>query len=215
MKLVADTFTIRERVFRHLFLTKAMSDKSNGYDEIAHHFIAARNSRIGPRLVREWSAGLKPGTTILDLACGHGVPTTQALVDQGFEIYGVDASPKLLVEFRKNFPAAHVECAGVEDSEFFGRTFDAVICWGLMFLLPLETQRLVISKVARTLNPGGKFLFTSVKDEARWNDSLTDRESYSPGAEWYRRALSEEGLLIEREDADEGENYHFFTVKSL
>jgi hypothetical protein len=52
-----------------------------------------------------------------------------------------------------------------------------------------------------------------VKDEARWNDSLTGRESYSPGAEWYRRTLSKEGLVIEREDADEGENYHFFTVK--
>jgi ubiquinone/menaquinone biosynthesis C-methylase UbiE len=65
-----------------------VQDKSNGYDEIAHHFIAARNLRIGPRLVREWSAGLKPGIAILDLACGHGVPTTQTLVDQGFEIYG-------------------------------------------------------------------------------------------------------------------------------
>lgn len=192
-----------------------MSDKSNGYDEISHHFIAARNSRIGPRMVREWSAGLAPGTAILDLACGHGVPTTQTLVDQGFEIYGVDASPKLLAEFSKRFPTAHAECAGVEDSEFFGRTFDAVICWGLMFLLPLETQRLVIGKVARALNPGGKFLFTSVKDEVRWNDSLTDRESYSPGAAWYRSALSEEGLVIEREDADEGENYHFFAVKPL
>jgi 2-polyprenyl-3-methyl-5-hydroxy-6-metoxy-1,4-benzoquinol methylase len=190
-----------------------LQDKSNGYDEIAQHFIAARNSRIGPRLVREWSAALRPGTAILDLACGHGVPTTQTLIDQGFEIYGIDASPRLLAEFRKNFPAAYAECAAVEDSEFFGRSFYAVICWGLMFLLPLETQRLVISKVARALNPDGKFLFTSVKDEARWNDSLTGRDSYSPGVEWYRRALREEGLAIEREESDEGENYNFFVVK--
>lgn len=189
------------------------SDKSNGYDEIAHHFIAARNSRIGPRLVQEWGAGLAPGTAILDLACGHGVPITQTLADQGFEIYGVDASPRLLAEFRKRFPAARTECAAVEDSDFFGCTFDAVICWGLMFLLPLETQRLVLSKVARALNPGGKFLFTSTKDEASWRDSLTDRDSYSPGAEWYRRALREEGLELEREELDEGENLNFFVAK--
>ena len=190
-----------------------MPDKSNGYDEIAHHFIAARNSRIGPRLALEWSAGLKPGSSILDLACGHGVPIAQALSGQGFNYYALDASPRLIAEFRKQFPAAKTECAAVEDSGFFGRTFDGVICMGLMFLLPLENQRLAISKVARALKPGGKFLFTSVKDEVRWKDSLTDRDSYSPGAEWYRRALSEEGLVMEREEFDEGGNYNFFAVK--
>ena len=190
-----------------------MQDKSNGYDEIAHHFIAARNSRIGPRLALEWSAGLKPGSSILDLACGHGVPIAQALSGQGFSYYAVDASPRLLAEFRKQFPAAATQCAAVEDSDLFGKTFDGVICMGLMFLLPPETQRLVISKVARALKPGGKFLFTSVKDEVRWKDSLTDRDSYSPGAQWYHRALSEEGLVIEREEFDEGGNYNFFGVK--
>jgi len=190
-----------------------MPDKSNGYDEIAHHFIAARNSRIGPRLALEWSAGLKPGSSILDLACGHGVPIAQALSGQGFNYYALDASPRLIAEFRKQFPAAATQCAAVEDSDLFGKTFDGVICMGLMFLLPLENQRLVISKVARALKPGGKFLFTSVKDEVRWKDSLTDRDSYSPGAEWYRRALSEEGLVIEREEFDEGGNYNFFAVK--
>lgn len=188
-------------------------DKSNGYDEIAHHFIAARNSLIGPRVVREWSAGLPPGIAILDLACGHGVPITETLVNQGFEIYAVDASPKLLAEFSKRFPAAHAECAGVEDSDFFGRTFGAIICIGLMFLLELETQRLLISKVARALKPGGKFLFTSTKNEVTWNDSLTDRKSYSPGAEWYRQALRKEGLTVEREEIDEGGNLNFFVAK--
>ena len=58
----------------------ASNDKSHGYDQIAHHFIAARNSRIGPSVVREWCKALHPGCAILDIACGHGVPTTQTLV---------------------------------------------------------------------------------------------------------------------------------------
>lgn len=191
-----------------------VSDKSNGYEEIAHHFIAARNSRIGPRLVREWSAGLKHGASILDLGCGHGIPTSQVLIEQGFDHFGIDASPTLLAEFRKRFPASHTQCSAVENSDFFARQFDAVIAWGLMFLLPLKTQRLLISKVARALKPGGRFLFTSTRDAVTWNDSLTHRESHSPGAEWYRQALSEEGLVIEREEFDEGENYNFFAVKT-
>lgn len=188
-------------------------DKSNGYEEIAEHFMAARNPRIGPSLVREWAKTLPPGASILDLGCGHGVPTSQTLIDEGFEIYGVDASAKLSAEFHKRFPHAHIECAAVEDSGFFSRTFDAAIAWGLMFILPLESQRLVIRKVARALKPGGKFLFTSPGEPVTWNDSLTGRESSSPGAEWYRQTLQDEGLLVTDGKLDEGENYYYFVTK--
>lgn len=191
----------------------AFGDKSHGYDQIAHHFIAARNSRIGPSVVGEWCKTLPPGCAILDIACGHGVPTTQTLVEQGLEIYGADASPKLLAEFRKRFPAAQAQCSAAEDSDFFGRTFDAIIAWGLMFILPVDVQQNLIQKIARTLNPGGKFVFTSVKDAVTWNDSLTGEVSQSPGAEWYRQVLREAGLTVERETSDEGENYYFFTAK--
>ena len=189
------------------------NDKSHGYERIADHFIRARNSRIGPTVVREWCKSLHPGCAILDIACGHGVPTTQTLVDEGFQIYGVDASPTLLAEFRKRFPAAQAQCSAAEDSDFFGRTFDAIICWGLMFIVPIDVQRTLIQKTAGTLNPGGKFLFTSTKAANTWNDSLTGEESHSPGAEWYRTVLSAVGLIVERETSDEGENYYFFTAK--
>lgn len=71
-----------------------------------------------------------------------------ALIEEGFTVYGVDASAKLIAEFRKRFPDAPAECAAVEDSKFFGRTFDAIVAWGLMFLLPAETQSMVIHKAA-------------------------------------------------------------------
>ena len=189
------------------------NDKSHGYERIADHFIRARNSRIGPTVVQEWCKSLHPGCAILDIACGRGVPTAQTLVDKGFQLYGVDASPKLLAKFRKRFPEAQAQCSAAEDSDFFGRTFDGVIAWGLMFILPNDVQRTLIQKVAGTLNPGGKFLFTSTKAANTWNDSLTGEESHSPGAEWYRKVVSEAGLIVERETSDEGENYYFFTAK--
>jgi 2-polyprenyl-3-methyl-5-hydroxy-6-metoxy-1,4-benzoquinol methylase len=190
------------------------NDKSHGYERIAEHFIAARNSRIGPSTVQEWCKSLRPGCAILDVACGHGVPITQTLVDQGFQIYGVDASPTLLAEFSKRFPSAQAQCSAAENSDFFGRTFDGIICWGLMFILPIEVQHTLILKIAGALNAGGKFLFTSTRGANTWNDSLTGEESHSPGAEWYRNVLSEARLIVERETADEGENYYFFTAKA-
>ena len=175
--------------------------------------MAARNTRIGPATVKEWSKTLAPGSTILDLACGHGV-ITNALIEEGFTVYGVDASAKLIAEFRKRFPGVPAECAAVEDSEFFGRTFDGIVAWGLLFLLPVEIQPLVIRKAERALKPGGKFLFTATEDAVTWNDSLTGLESVSLGGERYRQIIREEGLTLIGEDSDEGENHYFFSLKS-
>lgn len=189
------------------------NDKSNGYEEIAHHFVAARNNAIGPSVVREWCRKLPGGCTVLDLACGHGVPITQVLVEEGLNVYAIDASPTLLAAFRKRFPELPTDCASFEDSAFFGRTFDAVIVWGLMFLLTPDQQAALIQRVAGLLNPGGKFLFTSTEQEARWMDSLTDRESISLGAARYRQLIAEAGLELEGEAKDEGENHYFFLAK--
>ena len=188
-------------------------DKSNGYEQIAEHFIAARNSPIGPATVKEWTKTLQPGSAILDLGCGHGVPTSQVLVEQGFAVYGVDASAKLIAEFRKRLPTARAECSAVEDSEFFQRKFPAVIAWGLIFLLLVDTQHLLIRKVARALEPGGKFLFTATKQAVTWRDSLTDLESVSLGAERYEQMLNAEGLMFTGETTDEGENHYYFVSK--
>jgi 2-polyprenyl-3-methyl-5-hydroxy-6-metoxy-1,4-benzoquinol methylase len=104
-------------------------DKSNGYEEVAERFMQARNPRVGASTVREWSHALAPGSSILDVGCGHGVPISQVLTEEGFALYGVDASAKMVESFRKRFPNAHAECSAVEDSEFFARTFDGVVAW--------------------------------------------------------------------------------------
>jgi hypothetical protein len=83
----------------------------------------------------------------------------------------------------------------------------------LIFLLPPDLQSAVIHKVARTLNPKGKFLFTSPEPAVTWKDSLTDRESISLGAERYRQLLKAEGLILEGEQTDEGENHYYLLSK--
>jgi 2-polyprenyl-3-methyl-5-hydroxy-6-metoxy-1,4-benzoquinol methylase len=188
-------------------------DKSNGYEEAAENFISARNPRIGGATVREWSHTVAPGSAILDLGCGHGVPISQVLTEEGFAVYGVDASAKLIKVFRDRFPGAHSDCSAVEDSEFFGRKFDGVVASGLMFLLTPDVQSTVIRKVARALNPSGKFLFTSPKEAVRWRDSLTGRESVSLGAEKYGLILRTEGLLLVGEQSDEGDNHYYLVAK--
>ncbi|SPE22439.1 Methyltransferase type 11 [Acidobacteriia bacterium SbA2] len=188
-------------------------DKSNGYEQIAQTFMRARNPRIGPATVRQWSKTLPRGIAILDLGCGYGVPISQALIDEGFAVWGVDASPSLLAAFRVRFPNAPAECAAAEESEFFRRTFDAIVAWGLMFLLPPEAQTTVIKKAAKALTPGARFLFTSQARPIAWSDSLTGRTSISLGRERYEEILRAEGLRLAGEDVDEGENHYYFVLK--
>jgi cyclopropane fatty-acyl-phospholipid synthase-like methyltransferase len=136
-----------------------------------------------------------------------------ALMNDGFVIYGVDASPSLTTAFRRKFPHAQVACEAVEDSRFFGRTFDGIIAAGLMFLLPAEVQRDVIRKVALALNPGGRFLFTSPTQTCTWKDVLTGRQSLSLGVEEYKAVLSAVGLTPIAEYVDEGDNHYYSACK--
>jgi 2-polyprenyl-3-methyl-5-hydroxy-6-metoxy-1,4-benzoquinol methylase len=184
-------------------------DASRGYDALAREFMLGRDPMIGVATVRQWARSLHSGSTILDLGCGHGVPISQTLLEDGFRVYGIDASPALVAAFQDRFPMASAICEPVEHSRFFGRTFDGVIAWGLMFLLEDEAQMALIHRVASVLEPGGRFLFTSPEQASRWTDVLTGRESASPGADVYRATLAAAGLTLMAEYQDEGGNHYY------
>jgi len=191
-----------------------VDDHSNGYEALASEFMRRRDqSRIGVATVREWARSLPPGTSILDLGCGHGVPISQALMEDGFAVDGVDASPSLVDEFRRRFPRAQVVCEAVQHSRFYNRTFDGIVAVGLLFLLPADVQRELIRRVAGALNPGGTFLFSGPTQSGTWTDVLTGDESLSLGSEEYRATLAEAGLTVVGEPVDEGDNHYYDTCR--
>jgi SAM-dependent methyltransferase len=151
---------------------------------------------------------------VIDLGCGPGFPITEVLVDEGLSVFGVDAAPTFVQAFRRNLPNTPVACEAVEDSMFFNRTFDAVLAWGLIFLLSPEDQRRLIQRMAEILVPGGHLLFTSPPEPLVWNDAMTGLESRSLGAEEYRWRLSAVGLSVMHEYEDEGQNHYFDALKS-
>ena len=189
-------------------------DPSNGYEAVATEFIAVRQqSGVGVATVRAWGRSLPQGGSILDLGCGFGVPISQALINDGFVIYGVDASSSLITEFRRRFPDVNVACEAVEDSRFFDRTFDGVIAVGLLFLLSEDSQRDLIRRVGLALNSGGRFLFTSPAQSCTWTDILTGRESLSLGADAYKAIIADARLNLVGEHSDEGDNHYYDTCR--
>lgn len=193
------------------------SDKSNGYEQIASIFISERGGNpkgVGALVVADWSQTLPHGATVLDLGCGTGVPISQSLIVRGFNLYGVDASPRMIAAFRARFPTVPVECAAVEDSTFFGRTFHGVVAWGLFFLLETDVQRGLIAKVAGVLPSGGRLLFTAPSQSCSWPDAMTGRVSISLGHAAYRDALECVGMTLIGTQRDEGENHYYFAQKT-
>lgn len=190
-----------------------MTDRSNGYESIAQEFLARRGSGrstgIGVAEVRSWAQSLPRGASVLDVGCGPGFPITEVLVAEGLETYGVDASPTFVEAFRRNLPNTPVVCEAAQDSTFFGRKFDAILCWGLVFLLTADDQRQLIRKFAGSLQSGGRLLFTSPAQAGVWNDAMTGLESRSLGAEEYRRLVAASGLTIAGEYEDIGQNHYF------
>lgn len=191
----------------------AISDLSNGYDDESEAFIASRSPTIGVSIVRSWAQSLPAGTSVLEIGCGDGNPITRTLILEGLNVHAVDASPKMVAAFRKNFPDTPVICKAAEHLSDFNQKFDAALAWGLLFLLTPQSQKTVIHNIGTALNHGGRFLFTSPQKAVTWTDIRTGRKSISLGASKYKSLLSSANLSLIAEYDDEGSNHYFEAEK--
>lgn len=97
-------------------VTHAMTlDPSAGWEAVAERFMALRSS-AGAALVRSWARAHLPAGAAIDLGCGSGVPIARGLADDGFPIWGIDASPTLLAAFRRHLPGRPAACEAAQDS---------------------------------------------------------------------------------------------------
>jgi SAM-dependent methyltransferase len=194
-------------------------DRSNGYEAVSEEFLARRGDRatrsiaIGVKEVRRWAKKLPRGSSVIDLGCGPGFPLTVLLVEEGLQVFAVDAAPSLIAAFRHSLPGTPVACESVLESRCFDRTFDAVLSVGLMFLLKAEDQHRLVRRFAEILVPGARLLFTSPAKPVVWNDAMTGVESISLGAEEYRQLLETAGISVVEEYEDAGENHYFDAFK--
>ncbi|HXE13404.1 MAG TPA: class I SAM-dependent methyltransferase [Bryobacteraceae bacterium] len=194
-------------------------DRSNGYEAVSEEFLARRgNSKtrfnaIGVKEVRNWAKTLPPGSSVIDLGCGPGFPITVVLVEEGLQVFAVEAAPSFVAAFERNLPGIPILSESVLESRMFDRTFDAVLSIGLIFLLKAEEQHRLIRRFAEILTPGGRLLFTSTAKSVIWNDAMTGLESISLGAEEYRILLGAAGIALATEYEDAGGNHYFDAFK--
>jgi len=102
-------------------------------------------------------AGVKSGLNVLDLCCGQG-NVSEALVNRGCRVTGIDFSPVMLGFARVRAPSATFVEADVQQLPFADAEFDIVV--SNLGVCHVPDQPRALSEARRVLRPGGRFAIT-------------------------------------------------------
>jgi SAM-dependent methyltransferase len=155
-----------------------------GYDRVAESYLATKDPRDPPVLsaLEEMTLDLPPGSAVLDLGCGAGVPATLWLAERGFSVTGVDLSERQLGLARKLVPGAAFIKGDMTKLDLGSGTFDAVVAFHSIIHVPREEHPALLRKVHRWLGPGGLFLATLTLTDFEGEDG--DWEKWGAPMRW-------------------------------
>lgn len=153
---------------------------------------------------------VRPGETVLDVGCGMGEPLARHLVDRGFGVVGVDASPTMIERCRARFPDAEWVVADMRELEL-GRRFAGILAWDSLFHLAMDDQRGMFPRFASHARKGAPLMFTSGPEEGEAIGSYGQEPLYhaSLSPSEYERLLATSGFAVRAyaaEDPDCGKH---------
>ncbi len=93
----------------------------------------------------------------LDLGCGNG-KTVSTLIDEGFEVTGIDFSEIAVQQCRERFPQAELVVGSVTDLPFPNSSFDYITAVHVLEHLDDKQLSDTVDEVSRVLREGG-FVF--------------------------------------------------------
>ncbi len=188
------------------------------YDRIAEWYASERDDSTGVRETADLASSIPPGSYVLDVGCGNGIPITRALLRSGHRVIGLDSSSAMLANFIHNCPEAFAVRGTIQSCPFAEGIFDAAVSLGVMFHLNPEDAIKAIANVSRIIKRGAPFLFTSGDidgfdgKEGKMNGVTFRYFSYS--VDGYRRILADQGFILVDVHADDGKNTYYLAKKN-
>jgi cyclopropane fatty-acyl-phospholipid synthase-like methyltransferase len=186
-----------------------------GYDRIADRYLewsALRPSAARRRALALADRLIPPGSDVLELGCGAGLPMTATLA-RGRHLVGVDISAEQLRRARANVPSATFVQADIVSLERPATSVDAVVAFYALTHVPRDEHAALFRRIRGWLRPGGVFIASlGVEDdpggiEADWLGVDMYFSQFS--ARVNRRLVVEAGFELERaEVVDEPEDRH-------
>ena len=143
---------------------------ARGYDQVADEYAALEPAEAPwPRLrrVRAFAADLPPGSRVLDVGCGNGLPATRELA-LSHEVTGVDISEQQIARARSNVPAATFVRGDVREVDLPVGAFDAIVALYLVDNIAREDYPALFRRFNQLLRPNGRLLLSAEPGEDPW-----------------------------------------------
>lgn len=130
------------------------------YNKIAETYLKGRDKFKNNKYLDRLMEMLPPGSTVLDIGCGAGIPIDSYLIDHGHRVIGIDISEKQIELAKKSVPEGKYS---VKDMSMLRRgeyEVDAVVSFYTIFHTPRETHLDLLKKMGTFLKPHGLILIT-------------------------------------------------------
>ena len=106
------------------------------YDSIADWYQTDLSRTFGVAEALAVATRLPAHSRIPDVGCGTGMPITEALVNVGHRVIGLNSSAGMLARFQANLPGTPAVRGDARRLPFADGGLDAAISWGMIFHLP-------------------------------------------------------------------------------
>lgn len=137
----------------------------NVYEEYALQYDEERGrSLIEKSYLDKFIKRLSPNGYILDLGCGAGEPIARYIIENGFQVMGVDYSEPMLNICRQRFPGETWEFLDMRNYRLEG-PFSGIVSWGAFFHLNKKEQRKNLPMICHSIEKKGVLLLTVGHEE--------------------------------------------------
>ena len=137
-----------------------------GYDKCAQKYFNARDLLKSRNALKNLSKYLNKGAKILDIGCGAGIPIDKFLIEQGFDITGIDISPEQIKLAQKNLPKGKFIVKDMSEIDFPKNSFDAIVSFYAIFHIKREEHQNLFNKLFSILKPNSYLLV--IMGESEW-----------------------------------------------
>jgi cyclopropane fatty-acyl-phospholipid synthase-like methyltransferase len=179
-----------------------------GYNKVSHAYYGDNGCPLN-NAREDWVKviidRLDPGSKVLELGCGCGMPAAKLLAEK-FSVLGIDISDTQIDRARQFVPDAEFIRMDFLDYEFPSGHYDAIVSFYAIVHVPLDRQLDLLERITVALKPGGLLMliaghraWTGTEDNwlgvegATMYWSHADRDTY---AEWIKKV----GLVLEWEE---------------